>query len=320
MSILIVGLGFVGLNLALYLKKKNFNIKVIVRKPRSSIRKYFIHIAKKYNIEIFEVDTLNRDNILKILKEYDIKYVINCVGALRGSYEDLYTSNIKVPLEIANSILESGRDIYLIHISTAYLSQTSKEVFEEDNYLDERFFKPKTNYEKTKYLCEKYLYEYSRRGLRLIILRPVMMLGKYCYHDESNIFIYMLRRFKYIPIIDKGFNILDVENFCYVVENVISKVYNINFEFMYIPGTYYTLTEILEAFSNALNIEPRYVKLPLISKILPILTPSVVRPYLKYLDVKFMSKRLSKYVSIPRDDILKIANDQVSFLRELRVL
>ncbi len=321
MRILIVGLGFVGLNLALHLSQK-YEVIVLSREPRSAIRRYFINIVKKKGLEYIVKPEINKKAVKEVLTKYKPDIVINCVGSLRGSYEELYVSNVKVPLEISNAILEYDTTTYMIHISSAYiLGYHSDQVHEEDNYLDRNVLKPKTAYEKTKFECERLLYENVSRGLRLIILRPVMMLGRYCYHPESSCFIHVLRRLRYIPVTDIGLNILDIENLSIVIDCLLSKLDIIgNFEFMYVPGTYFTLTEILSAFSKALNIECSHVRIPLLRPLLSLFAPSIVRPYLKYIGTRFVSKKLSNYVENVVDDIYKIAHEQVEFLRKLRIV
>ncbi len=321
MNILVTGLGFVGINVVLHLLNKNFNVTVLVRKSGNPIRKHFMNVASSKGADIVTLEKFDKESILKILEMKDIDAVVNCVGALRGDYDMLFVSNVKIPLDIADAVLEQKSDISMIHIGTAYMSCTmGKVIYEEENYLDEKLFKPKTAYEKTKYLCEKYLYERVEKGLRLVVLRPVMMLGKYCYHEESNSFIEILRKLNYIPITDKGFNILDIENFCIVIEHILNSVHNIHFDYLYVPGTYYTLTNIMEAFSQVLEIKCRYTRVPFLDKLLPLFAPRTVKPYLKYLGVKFTSRKLEKYVTVPKDDIFKIARDHITSLKQLNLI
>ncbi len=317
----VLGSGFVATNIALRLSYR-YPVYVICREPRRLIRKIFLRILEKNRVQIVQLDRINDANLEKVFKDIQPNVIINCIGMLRGSYEDLYDANVRVPTEIASAILNtlSRSDSLMIHISSAYIVGLPKvKVYEEDKYLDEKLIRPVTEYERTKYLAEKTLFDYVKRGLRLLVLRPVIMLGRYCYHEEANMFPYVVKRHRYIPIFDKGFNVLDIENFSKIVEELILKLYGrVNFEYMYVPGTYYTLTDILIAFAEIESIDYRLVRLPLPQVLIKLFTPRKVRQFLKYVGIIFESKKLHKYIEVPRDDIYEIARKQLRLREELR--
>lgn len=185
-SILITGgCGFVGTNLAIYLKKelKNFSIySVDILKKNYS--KFNLNILKKKNIVNYKID-ITSNKFLKIKKKFD--FIIDCSAdpAVEDSRKNtirVFNNNLKTTLNILEKTKKDKSNIIFISSSRVYpiIESNKKFRLKSVSIFDE---KTSTNgiksiYGYTKYASELLIKEYSYIfNIKYIINRSGIITG-----------------------------------------------------------------------------------------------------------------------------------------------
>ena len=113
-------------------------IKIIAISRSKFIRNNF-HNHSKNIIFLEGIDVNNFDNIITVIKEYPISFIINCVGIIKQnkySYDtkSMYLINSVFPNKL--SIIADLLNIKLIHISTDCVFSGKKGNYKESDELD----------------------------------------------------------------------------------------------------------------------------------------------------------------------------------------
>jgi UDP-glucose 4-epimerase len=170
MNILITGSqGFLGKNLALKLKNKNFRIYGIGR------GKWKKNEYKKWGYFKNLNNDIDLNNISKY-KNISFKYIIHCAGKVIGlSAIDDFKTNVLTTQVVLDFIYQSKQKAKLIFISTlaVYGNGNKSKLLRENSKI-----KPISNYANNKILCEKMCIFYSKKyNFDLLIMRISSFFG-----------------------------------------------------------------------------------------------------------------------------------------------
>ncbi len=304
MRFLLLGLGFVSTNLGIELSKRGHDVYVTYRRAEG-VKSLLARDLRAHGVSLVHLPEASVDRLSDVLTKIRPDALVNCIGMLRGDRRALWSSHVDVVANICESVLRSSPEAHVIHISTAYVVGRPRNiVYEEEPHLDPNVIRPRTPYEVSKCEGERTFMSYVRRGLRGVILRPVVMYGPYCYHEELNVIVEHARRGILIRS-SRRLSMLYVKNLANVVD-AISRSFDktVGGYFIVSEGSY-SLEEIFTALIEAANPR-RVIAIPsLLVDLMPLalmkmLVPSAIRPYLKYLDVEFASRKLSSYVTLDR--------------------
>ena len=299
MKILILGLGFISTNLGIEFSLNNYKTFITYRSLHD-IKNYLVNELKKFNVELIELPEVKGDRLMKILSNVKPDVIINCIGKISGSFEEMYNAHVKVVNELCKTVLSRFSDTYIVHISTAYvIGKPMKIITEEEPHLNPNIIKPETNYEKTKVEGEKLFMSYVNKGLKGLIIRPVVVYGRYCYHKETNIFFNYVRKGLVIKS-SKCFSMINVENLSKALIEIINKIDLFVKEHIILSEHDYTFSEIFETIRSI--VKPSKVKVVNIdflpSFLIKLFVPREVKPYIKYLGCSFRSNKLPKILML----------------------
>lgn len=146
------GTGFIGSALIKELLKKNYEIYVF-DKNQGNIP----------NVRYYPLDIRNKEQVQNSIEEIQPDTIIHLAGILKGSYEDLYTTNVIGTKNILDSF--NGR---LIFMSTGMIYQGNPSPYKEGMPLN-----PHDDYPKTKKLAE----EFCLQKKNTIIIRASVVYG-----------------------------------------------------------------------------------------------------------------------------------------------
>lgn len=251
MRVLITGAtGFLGYHVAKRFSNEGYFVTAVGRKNQDRL--------KNLNVEFKRVDITEEINNLS----YDYDVIIHCAALSKasGRYSDFYKANVigtKNVIEFAKKNKNLKR---FIHISTPSIYSGSEERVgvKESDSITKNFL---NHYAKTKYMGEN---EVKATSLPYIVLRPRAIFGEY----DTSIVPSLVKAAKkgILPMINNGSCLVDVT----YVENVAHAIYlAVNSEDKYIGECYNVnndesmpLREVLEMLFEALNIKPKYIRLP----------------------------------------------------------
>ena len=202
--------GFLGSKLCVYLKNKGFSVIATGRNQNKGEE------LKSNGFEFIQAD-LAKDKLED--KFQDIDFVVHCAALSSpwGKYSDFYEANILATKNIAELCISNK--IRLVHISSPSIYFEFKDKFDIKEDEDSRPSKKINYYAETKFLAEKLLDEYYKKGLNVITLRPRAIFGA----GDTTIIPRLLRanNTKFIPIIGNGDIKIDITH----VDNVCEAVY-----------------------------------------------------------------------------------------------
>lgn len=202
--------GFLGSKLCCYLKNKGFSVIATGRNQNKGEE------LKSNGFEFIQAD-LSNDKLED--KFQSIDFVVHCAALSSpwGRYSDFYSANISATKNIAEFCLTNK--IRLVHISSPSIYFEFKDKFdikeEEDNCPSKKI----NYYAETKFLAEKLIDEYYKKGLNVITLRPRAIFGA----GDTTLIPRLLRanNTKFIPIIRKDDIKIDITH----VANVCEAIY-----------------------------------------------------------------------------------------------
>lgn len=196
------GAGFLGINLARYLLKKGYSIRVF------DIAAF--DYPEKNQVEYIQGDTRDLSAFLKACEGVDM--IVHTAAALPlYTKEDIYSTDV----EGTRNILEAAfrhKAKRVVHISsTAVYGIPDHHPLKEDDKLD-----GVGAYGKAKIMAEEVCLEYRKKGMCVPILRPKSFIGP----ERLGVFALFYdwaRDGKNFPMIGSGGNryqLLDVEDLC----------------------------------------------------------------------------------------------------------
>ena len=202
--------GFLGSKLCEYLKNKNFEVVATGRNEEKG------SILKAQGFDFIQAD-LSIDNLVQ--KFINIDYVIHCAALSSpwGSYKNFYSSNVIATQKVAEFCLNNN--IRMVHISSPSIYFEFKDKFDIKENEDIYPTKKINYYAETKYLSEKTVDEFYKKGLNVITLRPRAIFG---VGDTTLIpRLFKANNTKFIPLIRKNDIKIDITH----VDNVCEAIY-----------------------------------------------------------------------------------------------
>tara|TARA_B100000963_G_scaffold224736_1_gene195960 strand:+ start:3085 stop:4101 length:1017 start_codon:yes stop_codon:yes gene_type:complete len=254
-SILITGgCGFVGTNLAIYLKKelKNFSV-YSVDNLKKTYSKFNLNILKKNKIINYNID-ISSKKFLKVKKKFT--FVVDCSAdpAVENSRKDsanVFNNNLKTTLNILEKSKKDKSNLIFISSSRIYPIDESNKKFKlkDKSYFDEKTNTDgiKTLYGFTKYASELLIKEYSYIfNIKYIINRSGIITGPLQFGkvEQGLISLWLWRhlnnlKLKYIGYGGKGYQIRDilyVDDFSSLIKKQILTFSKINNQLFCIGG------------------------------------------------------------------------------------
>ena len=316
MRILITGgCGFIGSNLAIFLKEKIENVKIqsidnLSRKGSSLNHKRLSQLK----IKNFKKDIGNSKN-LKKLKKFDL--VIHCaaepaIEVSRKKVEEVFNSNLMGTFNILKKCAKDKSNIIYLSSSRVYamenLFKLKKKDTVSENFNVENF---KSIYGFTKLSSELLIKEYSYLNkIKYIINRVALVSGPWQFGKEEQGFVSLwvwrhLKRQKlnYIGFGGKGRQVRDVlhiQDLCELVLLQIKNLKKINNKLMNVGGGKKNSLNLLELTKLSTQITKNKIKIGAIKRTSPYDVPFYVS------NISYVNKL---YKWKPKRDLKKIVAD-----------
>lgn len=178
MKILITGAtGYLGHRLALALAEHNNEIHILVRNPDSG------NIPQHKNIKSFVGDITDKQSITPAIAECgQVYHTAALVKAFDKDASLFYKVNVEGTRNLLESALESGVERFVFTSSCSVIGPTLQSAMCEN---DQRISPLDNDYDATKYLAEKLVKEYGRKGLQTVIVSPSKVFGPSGFDAKS---------------------------------------------------------------------------------------------------------------------------------------
>lgn len=256
MKILITGgCGFVGANLVLYLKKKNFNVTSLDNLSKKGSR-FNLNILKKNNIKNYKIDISN-NNLIKNLPRFDL--IIDCcaeasVEFSKKNFDKVVNTNLFGTINILKKCKKDKSKIIFLSSSRVYPINLINKKFGLVNFkkelptkkmMDEKDILngPKTIYGLTKLASEMFIEEFSYAfNIKYIINRCGVISGplQFGKQDQGFVSLWIWRHFMKIKLNYIGFggygnqirDVLHIYDLCELIFlqiKKLDKIYNKTF-------------------------------------------------------------------------------------------
>ncbi len=163
------GCGFVGTNLAVFLKSKNFIVNTIDNFTRKG-SKYNLSILKKNKIKNFNIDVRNYNKIFKLPK-YDL--IIDCcaeasVEVSKDQIDRVFSTNLVGTLNILKKVRKDKSKIIFLSSSRIYPLKDLNNLIKNKNITKKLKIK-KTFNEKDNIMGPKTLYGFTKLASEMLI-------------------------------------------------------------------------------------------------------------------------------------------------------
>ncbi len=243
------GSGFLGINLARYLHKRGYKIRILDIAP-------FNYDDMKNKVEFIQGDIRNKRIVNKAVKGCD--YVVHTAAALPlYKPKDIYSTDVLGTRNLLDASLKNKVKRFVHISSTAVYGIPDHHPLVESDKLD-----GVGPYGEAKVLAEKECEKYRKKGLTVSILRPKSFVGPERLGVMAIYYDWVMRG-KSIPIVGDGNNkyqLLDVEDLCQAIElcltkpkNKVNDVFNIGAE---------KFTTMKEDFGSLLKKGKKIIGLP----------------------------------------------------------
>ena len=275
MKILITGgCGFVGTNLALYLKSKKFNVESLDNLSRKG-SKYNLELLNKKKINNYKIDISKIDQINKLPK-YDL--IIDCcaeaaVEVSKKNIDKVFNTNLIGTLNILKKIKNDKSKIIYLSTSRVYPVSITKKIIKSKLRINKLYSEkdsltgPKTIYGLTKLSSEMLIEEFSYAfGIKYLINRCGVISGplQFGKRDQGFVSLWVWKHLnkkdlKYIGYGGSGHQVRDVlhiDDLCNLIYTQIKKfkkIFNKTFTVGGSKTSYtslYQLTKICEKITN----------------------------------------------------------------------
>ena len=261
MKILITGgCGFVGTNIALFLKRKKYNVVTLDNLYRKG-SKYNLSLIKKNNIKNYNLDIAKYINF-KRLPKFDL--IIDCcaeaaVEVSRSNLDAVINTNLIGTINILKKAKKDNSKLIFISSSRVYSLKSlnnliNKKIIRKKikvkKLIDENFntYGPKTIYGLTKLSSEMFIEEFSYAfGLKYLINRCGVISGPLQFGKQDQGFIshwiwnhLNKKNMKYIGYGGLGHQVRDVlhiTDLCELILNQIKKFNKINNQLFTVGGS-----------------------------------------------------------------------------------
>lgn len=275
MKILVTGgCGFVGTNLALYLKSKKFNVDSLDNLSRKG-SKYNLELLNKKKINNYKID-ISEINQINKLPKYDL--IIDCCAeaAVEVSKKDIdkvFNTNLIGTLNILKKIKNDKSKIIYLSTSRVYPVSTSKKIIKSKLKINKLYSEkdsltgPKTIYGLTKLSSEMLIEEFSYAfGIKYLINRCGVISGplQFGKQDQGFVSLWVWRHLnkknlKYIGYGGNGHQVRDVlhiDDLCNLIYLQIKKFKEIFNKTFTVGGSktshtsLYQLTKVCEKITD----------------------------------------------------------------------
>ena len=273
------GCGFVGANLALFLKSKNFHINTLDNLSRKG-SKYNSKLLEKKKIKNFKIDIANSSKFLKLPK-YDL--IIDCcaeaaVEVSKKKINKVFDTNLVGTLNVLNKVNKDNSKMIYLSSSRVYPLKDVNNLIQNKNIKSKLSIKkkfdensnilgPKTVYGFTKLASEMLIQEFAFLfNIKFIINRCGVISGPLQFGKQDQGFVSLWiwnhlikKNMKYIGYGGHGNQIRDVlhiKDLCNLIFIQIKKINKINNKIFTVGGSNksYTslvmLTELCEKITN----------------------------------------------------------------------
>ncbi len=245
MKILITGgCGFVGSNLAIYLKKKGIASK-IQSLDNLSRRGSFLNLQrlKKEGIKNFKIDISN-NKALKKLPNYN--FIIDCcaeaaVEASKKDVDRVFYTNLVGTYNILKKCVKDKSNLIFLSSSRVYSIEQLRKIKKNSFLIDENFdtSNPKSIYGFCKYSSEQLIKEfYFLHKIKYVINRFGVISGPWQFgkQDQGFISLWMWKHIKKAKLTYTGFggkgtqirDIIHINDACRLIFLQIKKINKIN--------------------------------------------------------------------------------------------
>lgn len=292
MKILITGgCGFIGSNLAIFLKKRGFNVFSLDNLYRTG-SDLNLKRLKKNKVKNFKIDIKNFNQVIN-LPSFDL--VIDCcaepaVEASRKSSKDakrVFDTNLVGTFNILQKTILEKANIIFLSTSRVYSISSLKKIISSHNiktkinkkfFIDEQFdtSQPKSLYGFTKLASESLIKEFNlSNGLKFIINRFGVVAGPWQFGKTDQGFVSLWcwnylnkKNMKYIGFGGYGHqvrDILHIDDLCDILLIQIKKFTKINGQTFNISGgnkNSISLRETSAFLSNILNTKLKFKAVP----------------------------------------------------------
>ncbi len=316
MRILITGgCGFIGSNLATFLKNKIKNVKInsIDNLSRKGSSLNYKRLSKK-KIKNFKSDIARSNNFTRLPK-FDL--VIHCaaepaIEASRKKIEEVFNSNLVGTFNVLNKCVKDNANIIYLSSSRVYsmenLFKLKKKGSVKENFNVEN---SKSIYGFTKLSSELLIKEYSYlHNIKYIINRVALVSGPWQFGKEEQGFVSLwvwrhLNRLKlnYIGFGGTGRQVRDVlhiQDLCELILLQIQKLKKINNKLVNVGGGKRNSLNLIQLTKFSRNLTKNKVKIGFIKKTSPYDVPYYVS------NISYVNKL---YKWKPKRDLRKILTD-----------
>lgn len=178
MKILITGAtGYLGHRLALTLAERNNEVHILVRNPDSG------NIPQHKNIEVFAGDITQKQSITSAISECSqVYHTAALVKAFDKDATLFYKVNVEGTRNLLESALETGVEKFVFTSSCSVIGPTLKAAMCEN---DKRISPLDNDYDATKYMAEKLVKEFGKKGLHTLIVSPSKVFGPSGFDAKS---------------------------------------------------------------------------------------------------------------------------------------
>lgn len=178
MKILITGAtGYLGHRLALTLAERNNEVHILVRNPDSG------NIPQHKNIEVFAGDITQKQSITSAISECSqVYHTAALVKAFDKDATLFYKVNVEGTRNLLESALETGVEKFVFTSSCSVIGPTLKAAMCEN---DKRISPLDNDYDATKYMAEKLVKEFGKKGLHTVIVSPSKVFGPSGFDAKS---------------------------------------------------------------------------------------------------------------------------------------
>lgn len=170
MKILVTGAtGYVGHNLSLALAQQGDQVHILVRNPQSAF------IPHHPNIRVFVGDITKKETIsIAMLGCEKVFHTAALVKHYASDPAIFYDTNVEGTRNVLDAALETG---VLKLVFTSTCGVIGPTLLEPMNETDPRITSFDSDYDLSKFLAEKLVDEYEKKGLASVIVRPSKVYG-----------------------------------------------------------------------------------------------------------------------------------------------
>jgi len=186
---LVGGVGYLGYNLLYEHSSRGHSVYVVAREKSVERRRALVREIEGNVEEIVVYNSLrDTESVDEFLSKYgcpDIMYLT--LGKLIGRWDELEEANAKIPFLWGRRFVDQCKNSSLVYISSILSigkppNRSSEVIVEEEEHL--KNYTPSGIHSKSKMLGERNIKSLCGRGAQVIIIRPGILIGRWCYHKE----------------------------------------------------------------------------------------------------------------------------------------